>query len=252
MSSGSGGTVAEARAELRRLGTQKKSIEEEIGALVEVLTTPGGPGLKGNLKDSEGFPRADIDVHLVLTQRNKVACLQTDHQTLMRRIELLMPAAFGGGGTDAGTASAPPGVTAPPAFATAADAGTLPADGGVAAATGGMVPAAPVRVAAATEEYLPPFAVVDELAAGSPADDAVLRVGDELVSLGELNARTLRAAAAAAAGGGLLQPLGALVCGSEGRALQVTALRRGGYERLTLTPRRWAGQGLLGCHITPL
>eukprot|EP01047_Picozoa_sp_COSAG01_P073760 COSAG01_NODE_12118_length_1798_cov_2.425544_2_plen_247_part_00 len=246
MSSGSGGTVAEARAELRRLDTQKKSIEEEIGALVEVLTAPGGPGLKGNLKDSEGFPRADIDVHLVLTQRNKVACLQTDHQTLMRRIELLMPAAFGD------TASAPPGVTATPAFATAADAGTLPADGGVAAATGEMVPAAPVRVAAATEEYLPPFAVVDELAARSPADDAGLRVGDELVSLGELNARTLRAAAAAAAGGGLLQPLGALVRGSEGRALQVTALRRGGYERLTLTPRRWAGQGLLGCHITPL
>ncbi len=44
------------------LGNKQKEIEEEIFALSECLTAPGMPGLKGNLVDSEGFPRADIDI----------------------------------------------------------------------------------------------------------------------------------------------------------------------------------------------
>ena len=34
---------------------------------------PGQPGLKGNLVDREGFPRADVDIHNVRILRNRLA-----------------------------------------------------------------------------------------------------------------------------------------------------------------------------------
>lgn len=45
------------------------------------------PGVKGSLVDEEGFPRADIDLFEVRKFRNRLACLQTDHCTVMKKIE---------------------------------------------------------------------------------------------------------------------------------------------------------------------
>ena len=45
------------------------------------------PGLRGNLVDAEGFPRSDIDIYEVRKARHDLACLQTDHQALMKKIE---------------------------------------------------------------------------------------------------------------------------------------------------------------------
>mmetsp|Transcript_15357 Transcript_15357/g.30807 ORF Transcript_15357/g.30807 Transcript_15357/m.30807 type:complete len:109 (-) Transcript_15357:411-737(-) len=65
-----------------------KAIEAEIAALQETLENmPGKPGLKGPLVDSEGFPRADVDVHTVRQHRHKIACLQTDHKAAMKEVE---------------------------------------------------------------------------------------------------------------------------------------------------------------------
>ena len=69
------------------LGKRQKEIEDEIIALSECLTAPGMPGMKGNLVDSEGFPRADIDIPQVRSMRGRVACLQTDLSAVMKQIE---------------------------------------------------------------------------------------------------------------------------------------------------------------------
>ena len=47
---------------LKELAKKKTEMEQEIGELTECLTAPGMPGLTGNLIDSEGFPRSDIDI----------------------------------------------------------------------------------------------------------------------------------------------------------------------------------------------
>jgi len=39
---------------------------------------------------------------------------------------------------------------------------------------------------------------------------------------------------------------------SAGRPLALTVLRDGRRLRLELTPRAWAGQGLLGCSLLPV
>jgi|EP01046_Picozoa_sp_COSAG06_P079248 26S proteasome non-ATPase regulatory subunit 9 len=62
----------DARTQLRALGQQRKSIEEEMEALTETLSTTGA-GVNGKLVDAEGFPRADIDVHQTLIHRNRMA-----------------------------------------------------------------------------------------------------------------------------------------------------------------------------------
>lgn len=62
----------EARAKLREMSEQRKSIEEEMEALTETLNSTGA-GVRGKLVDAEGFPRADIDVHQTLIHRSRMA-----------------------------------------------------------------------------------------------------------------------------------------------------------------------------------
>ena len=47
----------------------------------------GKPGLKNRLIDDEGFPRDDVDIFEARKLRNRHACLQTDHKTLMKDLE---------------------------------------------------------------------------------------------------------------------------------------------------------------------
>lgn len=75
------------RAELLDLDAERKKIEEKATSLRNYLTAPGMPGLKGNLDDAEGFPRADIDIPNILQARHDLACLNTDHEALMNTLE---------------------------------------------------------------------------------------------------------------------------------------------------------------------
>lgn len=54
---------------------EKDDIEKAIMDITEYLTAPGMPGLKGNLVDEEGFPRADLDLFDIRKMRNRLACL---------------------------------------------------------------------------------------------------------------------------------------------------------------------------------
>ena len=66
------GTRQEARQQLRELEGRRKTIEDEMEALTQTLSA--GAGVRGSLVDSEGFPRADVDVHQTLIHRNRMAC----------------------------------------------------------------------------------------------------------------------------------------------------------------------------------
>jgi len=90
-----------------------------------------------------------------------------------------------------------------------------------------------------------PFALIDAVSAGSPAEQDGLRVGDYLVAFGSVKGQTGAAAVAAVARE--LQE-------SEGRSVRVTVLRAGRPQTLSVVPRTWNGRGLLGyvvCHLLP-
>lgn len=73
---------APSRAAVKQLADERDAVERELAATVDALTAPGGGGLSGPLVDAEGFPRADIDVALVRTRRNRVATLRNDVEAL--------------------------------------------------------------------------------------------------------------------------------------------------------------------------
>ena len=51
---------------------------------------------------------------------------------------------------------------------------------------------------------------------------------------------------------GGLQRVAAAIGENENRAVSVVVLRQGEHLTLSLTPRKWEGRGLLGCHLRPL
>ena len=50
----------------------------------------------------------------------------------------------------------------------------------------------------------------------------------------------------------LLQRVAGVLGASEGQAVAATVLRQGAPVVVSLTPQRWSGRGLLGCHLKPL
>ena len=92
------------------------------------------------------------------------------------------------------------------------------------------------------EEIPKPFAKIDLVSEGSPAHDAGMKVGDLILEFGTQNATNFKS----------LNDIAQLVKNSENRNVRVKILRHGKIAALTLVPKRWSGQGLLGCKIVPL
>eukprot|EP00160_Parvularia_atlantis_P020612 Unigene861_Nuclearia_a/m.2770 Unigene861_Nuclearia_a/g.2770 ORF Unigene861_Nuclearia_a/g.2770 Unigene861_Nuclearia_a/m.2770 type:complete len:203 (-) Unigene861_Nuclearia_a:21-629(-) len=87
-----------------------------------------------------------------------------------------------------------------------------------------------------------PFARIEDVSAGSPADRAGLKKGDLVVRFGHVDAGNHRE----------LKALAELTAASEGTELLVVVQRAGaGNVDIMLTPGKWAGRGLLGCHVVP-
>lgn len=131
--------------------------------------------------------------------------------------------------------------------------------GGSAAATSGTSIAAAGSVAA-----LRPFAVVLAVEEHSPARDAGLQPGDRIYSF-----RSVAGAAASVQQIAQLLPVRVLACSPclcctassylafvlqacEGQEVVVALFRQGEARSCVLTPRKWAGRGLLGCAMDAL
>ncbi|NXS53177.1 PSMD9 ATPase, partial [Brachypteracias leptosomus] len=89
---------------------------------------------------------------------------------------------------------------------------------------------------ARTQGLPQPFARVNTVTPGSPASISGLQVDDEIVEFGSVNVNNFQS----------LQNIATVVQHSEGSPLSVTVIRGGKKVHVGLTPKRWAGKGLLG------
>jgi 26S proteasome non-ATPase regulatory subunit 9 len=89
-----------------------------------------------------------------------------------------------------------------------------------------------------------PFLRVDVVSNQSPAETAGLHVGDLVCRIGTIRKDNFRT----------MQDVAALVNNSENRSITLLVQRANTKEQqtLTLTPKKWSGNGLLGCKLTPL
>lgn len=238
-------------AEAELVFQQRQRLEAEMEALASFLTSDGMPGLRGSLVDSEGFPRADIDVYALREARHRLACLQTDYREIQRRLEGLL-------------------------FRMHAES-----------AKSGTEHDEPVpcwqpqsnESSARQEDIFPPllevegpaFAVVDVVQPGSPSSAAGLICGDRIMRLGCLRLPSTRTMAAASGDlgddnsrnqdngcnssptiGDLFRTLPEEVEHHKDGRMPVVVQRGSRVISLWLTPREWEGRGLLGCHLKPL
>jgi len=86
-----------------------------------------------------------------------------------------------------------------------------------------------------------PFLKIDEIVPGSPASNAGLINGDLVVQFGSLCHSNFTQ----------MQQVAEIVQNSVGRPIRLTVFRERRAVRVSLTPKRWQGQGLLGCKATP-
>ncbi|PWY88355.1 hypothetical protein BO70DRAFT_350725 [Aspergillus heteromorphus CBS 117.55] len=205
---------------------EKERIEEELSALSSVLTSHG-VRMSTSLTTFDGFPRDDIDVAQIRTTRTRIIRLRNDHKDVMSHLEkgihnhfanLQRAQAVAPSGGNAGDT---PGLQASVSGNAASDAGAA-----------GM-----------------PFAKVNSVVPGSPADQAGLRAGDTVRSFASANWLNHER----------LSKVAQVVQQSEGRTVVVKVSRKEPNSTsnielsLELVPRRdWGGRGLLGCHLVPL
>ncbi len=72
--------------QVKELGLRRDQLEKELEYYLNTLESLG-VGMEGGLLDSEGFPRADIDLYVVRESRQKVAMLRNDLKAIMKDIE---------------------------------------------------------------------------------------------------------------------------------------------------------------------
>ena len=218
---------------LRQLNAQREALEVEAMAISFELESPGvngepPAGVKSPLVDSDGYPRADVDVFNVRAKRNRLAIINTDHMALMKDIERELvnyhtivgssePSCGGsvsrGGGGGSGSSS------------------------GSGSGSGSSGNSTTLGRSSAS------FASFDEVLEGSPADEAGICEGDELVSFGPVCFETVDA----------LNSIPAFVGLHVNKPIDIQ-VRRGApglLLKLSLTPKSWGGRGLLGCHLKP-
>ncbi|XP_069121598.1 26S proteasome non-ATPase regulatory subunit 9-like [Argopecten irradians] len=153
--------MAASTQNMNHLMKRKSDLEAEIKALNEVLDSQQGVGLKEPLVDTEGFPRADIDVYSVRHARHQIICLQNDHKAVMAEIEEEL-------------------------YKIHAEARKAKGESMDTTEEGGSVQTQSLT------ERLSPFADVDRVDEGSPAAEAGLKVGDAIVQFGSITSSTFQ------------------------------------------------------------
>ncbi|KAG8533676.1 uncharacterized protein KY384_001417 [Bacidia gigantensis] len=183
-----------------------------------------GVNLTTSLLDANDFPRSDIDVAQIRTTRTRIIRLRNDYKAVMSRIEKGLHERH------AEYASSPNPTT--PSTTTASSHQQR------------QVRQAPVQQ---REDGLveTPFAKVNLVASGGPAEQAGLKVGDRVRRIGDVSWLNHEK----------LAKVAEVVQRNQGREVDVRVVREGSGEEveLKLIPRSgWGGRGLLGCHLLPL
>ncbi|XP_060825886.1 26S proteasome non-ATPase regulatory subunit 9 [Bombus pascuorum] len=89
---------------------------------------------------------------------------------------------------------------------------------------------------------LDPFLKVNLVSPGSPAEIAGIQVDDLILEFGSIDCRNFKS----------LKDIGTLVQNSRYKTVNIKIKRGSNIVALTLIPRPWIGNGLLGCNVIPI
>lgn len=194
----------------KALIAQKETIEAEISVQQEILKSHSA-NMNTPLVDSEGFPRADIDVWAIRTARVRLIELRNDLSAVMEQITIALQNVY----------------------ARTADEGQ----------TG---TSSDIQISSSSPEPTHvPFARVDGVAPGSPAAEAGMRKEDKVVSFGHLTHISFTSSSLQP-----LAELVAHRENREINITLLREPQELVSLKLT-PRKGWGGRGLLGCHLVP-
>ncbi|WZZ21527.1 hypothetical protein YC2023_122914 [Brassica napus] len=234
---------ANLKAETMALMDKRAAMETEMNSIVERLCNPGGPGLSGNLVDSEGFPREDIDIPAVRAQRRRLAgeflfsllskvrvCvkLRNEHSEITDKINVNIQILHSVRPTSRASSAKDSG---PQERSLSGEVASLSQTSGFTVTSRAMDMDSVTSI---------PFAMVDEITESSPAAEDGLQLGDQVVKFGNVEG-----------GDNLLPRLAAEAQANQGQAVSVGVIRQGAKLDLSVTPRVWQGRGAISVWYDP-
>ncbi|XXG58835.1 hypothetical protein AAC387_Pa04g1035 [Persea americana] len=210
---------------------KRDEIEAEMNSIIARLSQPGGPGISGNLLDSEGFPRSDIDISSVRSDRHRLSELRNDYKDLTDKINENLLVLH--------STRRSQNVALPIKDAEGSNNSEfLRSDGITSVSSCDGIPEDSPASMEVEPIVMVPFAIVDEIAEASPAAEDGLQLGDQIVKFGNVGT-----------GDELLPRLASEAQLNQGRPVPMIIMRQGAVINLSMTPRPWHGRGLLGCHF---
>lgn len=125
--------------------------------------------------DADGFPRADIDIPAVRSQRQRLAVLKTDYKALTSEIEALVKEVLAVPENEAGAHDSLQVSHEPRPLVQTGISQNHQNDANM----------------SSQPATRPPFAIIDEVSSGSPAEEAGIRVDDRVIAFGAVSLRTM-------------------------------------------------------------
>lgn len=176
-----------------------------------------------SLVDAEDYPRGDIDLYKVRTARQRINCLQNDLNSLIKEINSGLEAHFAE--MKVSGEEQEPREERPKPIADSQ--GTSEKNG---------------STKITNKE---PFAIITDITSGSPAQDAGLRIKDEIIEFGSLHGENYEA----------LKQFADIAEHKLNKQVAVLVKRKEtetSFETIQLVPRKWSGRGYLGMMVKPL
>jgi 26S proteasome non-ATPase regulatory subunit 9 len=219
---------------LKTLQARREALEIEAECITQELTSPGvngekPAGIKDSLVDSEGFPRGDIDIYDVRNKRQRLAVINTDYTVLMKEIEKLLGEIYSESLLQGHQQERNQKQSSSSSSTTTTKATTT---------TTKTTAAAAIVTVFGNKKSI---AIIDEILMGSPSETAGLKNGDELISFGGIDIDTTDP----------ISKIPPMVRDNVDKVINIIVKRKGELVNLSLIPKLWKGNGLLGCHLTP-
>lgn len=188
-----------------QLSIIKDDVENQLHLLFDLLQNKYGFDMEMPLLTSDGFPRGDVDVVSIRLIRVKIIRLRNDHRYLLSLLESKLIEQF------------------------QSPQQNLPTT---------------IQDSEEKVESNIPFAIVEEVISGSPAELAGIKLGDKIVVFDN----TIHAG-----NHDKLTKVISRVQSNIDKTISIDILRQQNIEQINLTPtNNWPGRGVLGCKILPI
>jgi len=226
---------------LKTLQARREALEIEAECITQELTSPGvngekPAGIKDSLVDNEGFPRGDIDIYNVRNKRQRLAVINTDYTALMKEIEKLLGEIYSENLLQNNNQENNINLNEKKQKQlSSSSSSTSSTTTAIKSITGTGI------TTTVFNSMKKCIAIIDEILMDSPSEIAGLKNGDELISFGGIDIDTIDP----------IQKIPPMVRDNVEKVINIVIKRNGELINISLIPKLWKGNGLLGCHLTP-